>query len=88
MSLTILRASRRTAPSFPFSHASYSFSARESDLLADSIVPAASRCGGGTAPPVRDAMHRGENTGRHYQYTADSSSGPASRRQLSHSHDL
>ena len=49
MSLTILRASRRTAPSFPFSHASYSFSARESDLLADSIVRAASRCGGGTA---------------------------------------
>jgi len=38
MSLTMLRASRRTAPSFPFSHASYSFSESESDLLPDSIL--------------------------------------------------
>ena len=38
MSLTMLRASRRTAPSFPFSHASYSFSESEPDLLPDSIL--------------------------------------------------
>ena len=52
MSLTMLRASRRTAPSFPFSHASYSFSESESDLLPDSILraqPPSSAAHGGTA---------------------------------------
>ena len=50
MSLTMLRASRRTAPSLPFSHAAYSWRPRELDLPVDSIVPAASELGdGGTA---------------------------------------
>ena len=51
MSLTMLRASRRTAPSFPFSHASYSFSESESDLLPDSILRAQPQpaADGGTA---------------------------------------
>ena len=51
MSLTMLRASRRTAPSFPFSHASYSCSESESDLLADSILRAQPRSALTAAPP-------------------------------------